>query len=58
MPKIHVVYDPNDKIITSPEAEQMFGHKVAVLSIPEDLSSVDIYNLARRVAELLLEQLR
>ena len=57
MPKLHVIFDPNDNIILPPDAQKQFGHKVAVLSIPEDIKSVDIYNLARRLAELLLEQL-
>ena len=57
MPKLHVVYDPNNMIVMDPAAQQQFGHKIAVLDIPQDLSSVDIYNLARRLAELLLEQL-
>jgi len=51
------VYDPKDLIAMDPQAAQKYGHKVAVLDVPEDLSSVDIYNLARRLAELLLEQL-
>jgi hypothetical protein len=57
MPKIHVIYDPGDHIITDPNAEKVFGHKVAVLSVPKDLESIDIYHLAKRLAELLLEQL-
>jgi hypothetical protein len=57
MPKIHVIYDPRDNIIMSPEAEKTFGHKVAMLSVPDDLKSIDIYHLAKRLAELLLEQL-
>jgi hypothetical protein len=57
VPKLHVVYDPNNMIVMDPAAQQQFGHKIAVLDIPQDLSSVDIYNLARRLAELLLEQL-
>jgi hypothetical protein len=57
MPKLHVVYDPKDLIAMDPQACLKYGHKVAVLDVPEDLRSVDIYNLARRLAELLLEQL-
>jgi hypothetical protein len=57
MPKLHVIYDPQDMIIGNPAAEKQFGCKVAVLSVPEDIKSVDIYNLARRLAELLVEQL-
>ncbi len=58
MPKIHVIYDPKDNIIMDPNAEKVFGHKVAMLSVPADLESIDIYHLAKRLAELLLEQLR
>jgi hypothetical protein len=57
MPKLHIVYDPQDKIAMDPAAAKMFGHKVAVLDIPENVKSVDIYHLAKRLAELLLEQL-
>lgn len=57
MPKLHVVYDPKDSIAMDPHAMQVYGHKVAVLSVPEDLESIDIYHLAKRLAELLLEQL-
>jgi len=57
MPKLHVVYDPKDTIVMDPSAAERFGHKVAMLSVPADVKSVDIYNLAKRLAELLLEQL-
>ena len=57
MPKLHVIYDPKDMVVTIPEAENKFGFKTAHLSVPADLKSVDIYNLARRLAELLAEQL-
>lgn len=57
MPTLHVVYDPQDRIVMDPEAAKQFGHKVAALSVPEDVRSIDIYNLARRLAELLLETL-
>lgn len=57
MPKIHVIYDPQDKVVAMPEAAVQFGFKVAALSVPEDIKSIDIYHLAKRLAELLLEQL-
>lgn len=57
MPKLHVIYDPQDKVVAMPAAQEQFGFKVAVLSVPEDIKSVDIYNLAKRLAELLLETL-
>lgn len=57
MPTLHVVYDPHDKIVMDPRVQETFGHKTATLSVPADLKSIDIYNLARRLAELLLETL-
>jgi hypothetical protein len=57
MPKLHVVYDPKDRVIMNPEIEKQIECKSAYLSIPDDLDSIDIYNLAKRLAELLLEQL-
>lgn len=57
MAKLHVIFDPNDKVMMMPDANAAFGFKFAVLDIPKDVKSVDIYNLARRLAELLLEQL-
>ena len=57
MPKLHIIYDPQDKVVTIPDAANQFGFKSAQLSIPEDIKSVDIYNLARKLAELLVEQL-
>jgi hypothetical protein len=44
-------------VLNNPAIEEQLGIKSAMLSIPEDVRSVDIYNLARRLAELLLEQL-
>jgi hypothetical protein len=57
MPKLHIVYDPQDRIAMDPAAAKTYGHKVAVLDVPDDLTSIDIYHLAKRLAELLLEQL-
>ena len=57
MAKIHIVWDPNETIVMDPNAEKQFGHKVALLSVPNDLKTMDIYHLAKRLAELLLERL-
>ena len=57
MPKLHVIYDPGDNIQAMPgQLQEQLQIKVAILSIPKDLKSVDIYHLAKRLAELLLEQ--
>lgn len=58
MPSLHVIYDPKDKIVTPPDVEVRFGFKSAKMAIPENLADVDIYNIAKKLAELLLEQLR
>ena len=44
MAKLLVIYDPQDKIVTIPEAANQFGFKTAQLSVPEDIKSVDIYH--------------
>jgi hypothetical protein len=58
MPKLHVLYDPEDKIVTPTEPmARLGGYKFAVLSIRPDLENTDIYNLARKLTEMLMEQL-
>jgi len=58
MPKLIVVYDPRDIVNGVPtEIKREKGIKEATLSIPEDLEGNDIYALARKLSELLLEQL-
>lgn len=57
MGTLHVVYDPHDKIVMDPEAAKRYGHKAAALTVPDDVRSVDIYHLAKRLAEMLLETL-
>ena len=57
MASIHVLYDPNDRIVQDPERDKHIGLKVARLPVPDELENVDIYNVAKKLAELLLEQL-
>jgi hypothetical protein len=57
MPKLHIIYDPHDIIVPNPMAEKQMGCKVAIMSIPADLKAIDIYHQAKKLAELLLEQL-
>jgi|HubBroStandDraft_1064217.scaffolds.fasta_scaffold08818_7 hypothetical protein len=58
MPKLMVVYDPQDKVSGLPiEMRRQYDIMEATLSIPEDLEGLDIYALARKLSELLLEQL-
>lgn len=57
MPKLMMIYDPRDIISGLPvELRREKGILEATLSIPEDLEGNDIYALARKLAELLLEQ--
>ena len=57
MPKLMVIFDPNDRIDSKSDELKRFGIKEARLSIPEGLDGKDIYQIARKLAELLLEQL-
>lgn len=60
MARLHIIYDPDDRIITQPVDQDMYSKfdiKTATLSIKDDLHSHDIYSLARRLSEMLLEQL-
>lgn len=55
MPAIHILFDPKHKpteIRPGPEHE----FRIASLTIDDGLRGKDIYDIARRLAELLLEQ--
>lgn len=55
MAVLHVVFDPTNHL--SVQREFMPPEiRTASLSIPADLSAQDIYAIARKLAELLLEQ--
>jgi hypothetical protein len=57
--RLHVIFDPDD-ILTSPGVSGDHyppNLKAAVLSLAADPSEVDIYEVARKLAELLLEQI-
>ena len=57
MSSLLIIYDADDKVTGfSPEARKQLGIKEARLSIPQDLDGKDIYAIARKLAELLLEQ--
>jgi hypothetical protein len=57
MATIHVMFDPQNHTFADLETFERRGGKSARLSIPNDLGGVDIYNVARKLAELLLEQI-
>jgi len=57
MPKIIITYDPTDRVVGFiVDVKKQLGIKEASLSLPEDLEGIDIYNIAKKLAELLLEQ--
>ena len=58
MPEQLVVsYDPSGQLLPlSCEVLEATGAKQAILSLPDRLEDKDVYALAKRLAELLLEQ--
>jgi hypothetical protein len=58
VPKLMVIYDPTDRLSGLPaEERKRWSVQEATLSLPEGLEGKDIYALARKLAELLLEQI-
>lgn len=58
MPKLMIVYDPDDRISgLTPDMRKHLCVSEATLSVPEGLEGKDIYTIARKLAELLVEQL-
>lgn len=62
MAKLMIVFDPTDKISFGYNADARErlvreGLRSAELSLGDDLGERDIYEIARRLSELLLEQL-
>jgi len=56
MPRLHIVFDREGRIDwpSGPPPDV----KVAMLDIADDIEAIDIYAIARKLAELLLEQIR
>lgn len=59
MPRLMVIYDPTDRLTVGMDAEytRLSGIREASLSIRGSMEDRNIYTLARKLAELLLEQL-
>jgi len=57
MPKLHIIYDPHDKISSNSDMDKQFDLKVATLSLMDDLSDDDIAQYAHKLMLLLLRQL-
>jgi len=57
MARLLIAYDPDERITLCPPEYKRGRIKEAVLDISNDIEASDIYTLARKLAELLLEQL-
>jgi hypothetical protein len=58
MAVLHIIFAPTNKLEpTIPGELFAMGMRQATLPIPDDLEGQDIYAVARKLAELLLEQL-
>lgn len=58
MARLLVVFDPTGKLQGMPaDARESLGIKEAALDIADNLADRDVYELSRKLAELLLEQL-
>jgi hypothetical protein len=59
MARLHVIYDPQEKISTAYPKDELdkFGMKIAVLSTSDDLTNAEITKTAAELACLLLEQI-
>ncbi len=57
MSQLYIIYDPTNTLILTSDIVKALGLKEAMLSIPNDLENNDIYTIAKKLAELLLEQL-
>jgi hypothetical protein len=58
MPQLHILFDRSNRL-TGLDAQTLerLEVKQAVISVADNLTSVDIYNLASKLAGMLLEQL-
>lgn len=57
MAVLHIIHSPDGRL-TVPQETRIAAHlTMASLDIPDDLEGRDIYEIARKLSELLLEQL-
>jgi hypothetical protein len=57
MATLHIIWDPRSCLSVSSDAVRHANIKQARLDVADDLESRDIYELARKLAELLVGQL-
>ncbi len=56
MAKIVIIYDPEGRGVDISPANYPPDWSMAGMDVADDLSSIDLYEVARKVAELMLEQ--
>lgn len=56
MSRIHIIYDPDDRLETQHDGLQKTGVKVAIMPIAPNLNAQELYDVIERTADLLLEQ--
>ena len=57
MAKLIVIYDEHDRVNFYHDDIRRTESKLAMMPIAEDLENKDIYELAKKLASMLLEQL-
>jgi hypothetical protein len=58
MAQLTIIYDTIEPPVSFQRVPDGPQFRLAQMAIPDDLAETDVYNVARRLAELLLEQLR
>lgn len=58
MARLHIIYDPTDRLQTQPDIENQLRLRTATLSISAELTNPEIEDVVAQLATLLLEQIR
>ena len=58
MARLHIIYDPTDRLQTQPDIENQLRLRTATLSISAELTNPEIEGVVAQLATLLLEQIR
>ena len=54
MPKLHVIYDPGDRLSHDADMNKSIGLKVAIMSVSDTASDEDLKELTKKLAHELL----
>lgn len=57
MARIHIIWDPEDKLTTSGDVMDASGIKVAILPVYGSLAYGEIAQIAQKLSEVFLEQM-